>query len=187
MTVTVTVTVNGPNGPGISAGISLCMAVHPNSLANLTPWPKGHTGNRRGRPNSGGSLLEHLDELAAEDEKGDAVYSVGELEAITGDQRSSHTKAMAAQWIILGRTPGFHEKSGKPYCAMLIEMLLDRKVGKPLQSVLVQHTQSDDPETLLAEYHAMIARSPELLSILGDRVPAEALPAVDAPDPIEPV
>ena len=124
------------------------MTVHPNSLANLTPWPKGHSGNRNGRPNSGGSLLEHLDELAAEDAEGNAVYEVQVLRDITVDQRSSHTRAMAAEWIILGRTPGFHEKSGKPYCAMLIEMLLDRKIGKPAQTIHVTKTTLRPPAVI---------------------------------------
>ncbi|MEE9131254.1 MAG: hypothetical protein V3T84_14635 [Phycisphaerales bacterium] len=59
------------------------------------------------------------------------------------------------------------------------DRIMDRTVGKPMQSLLVQHTQSDDPEVLLAELRAAITRSPELLSILGDRLPAEALPAAD--------
>ncbi|MEE9129859.1 MAG: hypothetical protein V3T84_07545 [Phycisphaerales bacterium] len=162
---------------------------HANSLANLRPpWQPGQSGNRKGRPNTGGSLIEYIHELGSESEPGVAKYPLEELEAIGADHRASHTKAMAAQLLVLARTPGFHEKSGKPYCAMLVEMILDRTVGKPVQSVMVQHTQSDDPEVLLAELRAAITRSPELLSILGDRLPAEALPVADveaeAVDPV---
>ena len=150
------------------------------SLANLRPpWKPGQSGNPNGRPNSGHVLIDYVHDLMAEEADGTARYTLEQLEAIGADHRASHPKAMAARLITLARTPGFHEKSGKPYCAVLVDMILDRTVGKPMQSLVVQHTQPDDPDVLLAELRAALIRSPELVNVLGDRLPVEALPAVD--------
>lgn len=131
---------------------------HANSLANLRPpWQQGQSGNRKGRPNTGGSLIEYIHELGSESEPGIAKYPLEELEAISADHRCSHTKAMAAQLLFLARTPGFHEKSGKPYCAVLVEMILDRTVGKPVQSVHVHRTETRSPAAIGADVAAMLA------------------------------
>ena len=141
---------------------------HANSLANLRPpWQQGQSGNRRGRPNTGGSLIEYIHELGSESEPGIAKYPLEDLEKIAADHRVSHTKAMAAQLLFLARTPGFHEKSGKPYCAMLVEMILDRTVGKPVQAVVVHKTETRPPAEVGADLAlalaGVIAARPELL------------------------
>ncbi len=131
---------------------------HANSLANLRPpWQPGQSGNRAGRPNTGGSLIEYIHELGSESEPGIAKYPLEELEAIGADHRVSHTKAMAAQLLFLARTPGFHEKSGKPYCAMLVEMILDRTVGKPVQAVVVHKTEIRPPAEIDADVASVMA------------------------------
>lgn len=166
------------------------MTVHPNSLANLKPpWTQGHSGNRNGRPNSGGSLLEYVDELMAESEPGIGVYSLEELEALTQDQRVSRPKAIAANLIVLASKPGFHTKSGRPYCAVLVDMILDRKVGKPVQAVIVHKTETRDPHEIgvdIAEtLAALITVSPnhlvEALALMepADRLAVAALLPVD--------
>lgn len=146
-----------PNHEPISR-LSLYMP-HPNSLANLCPpWQPGQSGNRKGRPNSGGSLIEYVHELMDESEPGIAKYTLEELNAISADHRVSHPKAIAAQLVTLARTPGFHEKSGKPYCAMLVDMILDRTVGKPVQSVHVHKTETREPAAIGADLDALYAR-----------------------------
>ena len=142
---------------------------HANSLANLRPpWQAGQSGNRAGRPNTGGSLIEYIHELGSESEPGIAKYPLEELKAIGADHRVSHTKAMAAQLLFLARTPGFHEKSGKPYCAMLVELILDRTVGKPVQSVHVHKTEHRPPAEIRADLvetlATMFAAEPGLLA-----------------------
>ncbi len=135
-----------------------------NSLANLRPpWQAGQSGNRAGRPNTGGSLIEYIHELGSESEPGVAKYPLEELEAIGADQRCSHTKAMAAQLIMLARTPGFHEKSGKPYCAMLVDMILDRTVGKPVQAVHVHKTETPVPAEFAATVVDLLAQRADVL------------------------
>ena len=134
--------------------------LHANSLANLRPpWQQGQSGNRRGRPNTGGSLIEYIHELGSEAEPGIAKYPLEELEKIAADHRVSHTKAMAAQLLFLARTPGFHEKSGKPYCAMLVEMILDRTVGKPIQAVHVHKTEHRPPAEIDVDLAELMAKA----------------------------
>ncbi len=165
---------------------------HTNSLANLRPpWQAGQSGNRAGRPNTGGSLIEYIHELGSEAEPGIAKYPLEELEAISADHRVSHTKAMAAQLLFLARTPGFHEKSGKPYCAMLVEMILDRTVGKPVQAVVVHKTEIRPPAAIDADMAELVVQwfasvPPAERARVIEQVQGAALPVIDA-EPVEPV
>ncbi len=96
---------------------------------------------------------------------------------------------MAAQLLFLARTPGFHEKSGKPYCAMLVEMILDRTVGKPVQAVVVHKTETRPPAAIGAD------KAPLLVQAYASLPPAERAsvleqmqamtPAVIDAEPIE--
>ncbi len=66
-----------------------------NSLANLRPpWQPGQSGNRKGRPNTGGSLIEYIHELMDEAEPGVAKYTLEELNALGADHRASHPKSV---------------------------------------------------------------------------------------------
>ncbi|MCZ6709676.1 MAG: hypothetical protein O7B25_04870 [Gammaproteobacteria bacterium] len=81
---------------------------------------------------------------------------------------------MAAQLLFLARTPGFHEKSGKPYCAMLVEMILDRTVGKPVQAVVVHKTEIRPPAAIHADIVALVASEPRLIAeAIAAMAPAE--------------
>lgn len=156
------------------------MTVHANSLANLAPaWQPGESGNRAGRKPIGLSMLEWANELDATNADGTAKYDDDALAEIVADRKAQHSKRFAAQVLIDGHKGGFTD-NGKPYALELYNLLYDRSVGKPVQSVIMHHTQPDDPEVLLAELRAAITRSPELLSLIGDRLPPEALPAVPA-------
>lgn len=151
------------------------MTVHPNSLANLQSWPRGVSGNPHGRPPIGLSYQEWLNALDTHDADGVAKYDQDALEQIRDDPAQCRAKrAAAADLLDMTRTD--YDKA-VPLRANSIDRVSDRTVGRPIQSVMVQHVQPDDPEVLLAELRAAITRSPELLSLIGDRLPAEALPA----------
>ncbi len=162
---------------------------HANSLANLRPpWQPGQSGNRAGRPNTGGSLIEYIHELGSESEPGIAKYPLEELEAIGADHRVSHTKAIAAQLLFLARTPGFHEKSGKPYCAMLVELILDRTVGKPVQSVHVHKTETRPPAAIGSDLAEVVSKAlASLPPAERVRLLAPYMPVDGAAEPIDPV
>lgn len=100
-----------------------------------------------------------------------------EIKTIADDKVRPIFERVAARTLLGALRDGWFK--GRREGADDFDRLMDRTVGKPVQSLLVQHTQPDDPEVLLAELRATLIRSPELLSVLGDRVPAEALPPVD--------
>ena len=101
--------------------------------------------------------MEYVDELMAESEPGVGLYSLEELEAFAADQRVSRPKAIAANLIVLASTQGFHEKSGRPYCAVLVDMILDRTVGKPVQAVVVHKTEIRPPAAIDADIASVLA------------------------------
>lgn len=161
-----------------------------NQFANLIPWQTGKSGNVNGRPNSGWVLLEYVDELMIELEPGVGRYSLADLKGFCADERTSRPKAIAANLIVLASAPGFHEKSGKPYCAVLVDMILDRRVGKPPQTVHVHRTTTRPPAVIGAD------KSPLILQCFASLPPAErpallaqmqalTLPVIDA-EPVDP-
>ena len=117
--------------------------------------------------------MEYVDELMAESEPGVGLYSLEELEAFAADQRVSRPKAIAANLIVLASTQGFHEKSGRPYCAVLVDMILDRRVGKPVQAVVVHKTEIRPPAEIEAELLPLLAKA---LASLSPSQRAELMP-----------
>ncbi len=153
------------------------MAVHPNSLANLgKPYGFGENHNPAGRPSAGLALIEYLNELVIEDEKGLPRYSLDVLKRFSKDEKGSHTKAMAAEMIILARSRGF-DALGKPMAAKLIDMICDRTRGKPLQSVEVTRQPTYSAQELLAASATMLAQSPQLRALIDAQgvIEAEAI------------
>ena len=70
---------------------------HPNSLAALRPWPKGVSGNPRGRPRAGASVADYRNILADKTQ--------AELKAVHDDPKAPQTKRIAAaQLIVAGKT-----------------------------------------------------------------------------------
>lgn len=140
-------------------------------LANLEigRWQPGQSGNPRGRPAAGACYVEWLNAMVGKTE--------AEIQGIADDEALPAHQRMAARTTLRGLSDEYHNQI--PLAANDLDRMSDRTVGKPMQSLLVQHTQSDDPEVLLAELRALLVRRPELLSVLGDRLPVEALPPVD--------
>ncbi len=156
---------------------SRAMAVHPNSLANLGPaWQPGQSGNPNGRVPIGLSYQEWLNVLDTHDADGVAKYDQAALEQIRDDPTQARSKrAAAADLLDMPRTD--YEKA-IPMRANSIDRVSDRTVGRPVQSVMVQHTQPDDPVALREQLRQMLTNEPELCSLLGDLAPVDALPVV---------
>ena len=139
-----------------------------NQFANLRPaYKPGQSGNVNGRPNSAWVLLEYVDELMIEVERGIGKYSMADLRKFAADDRISRPKAIASNLIVLASTPGFHEKSGKPYCAVLVDMILDRKIGKPAQTIHVTKTTLRPPAVIGVD------KAPLVLQCFASIPPAE--------------
>lgn len=95
--------------------------INERSLANLQPaWKTGQSGNPRGRPKIGASILEWVNSF---DENG---TTFAELSGIANDPSEQASKAMAARWLLDAR-------DGRPNVRMRArEEILDRSIGKPI-------------------------------------------------------
>ena len=113
------------------------MAVHPNSLANLTPFAKGHDPRRAvGAPSLGREFTADLNELGRKDDNGDAVYPVDELERIIADPKSAHSKVAAAQEILRMRLAGYDKMERVPKAAdTLNRVWILRKILNQMSTV----------------------------------------------------
>ena len=149
------------------------MAVHANSLANLTTPFAGHGDPRNGHSRSmGASTIEWMNRLD--------IVSTAELERIRDAEVSRdnpHSKAIAAAAILRARTDGF-AKNGAPFAANDVDRLLDRTVGKATQRVEVQQQQIADPAALKLELARLIAEHPEALASMGLVIADNAVPAL---------
>lgn len=66
--------------------------MHPNSLANLQPWQPGQSGNPRGRPNAGASVIEWMNVMVE--------YNRFDLQAVIDDKEAPACKITAARrWL----------------------------------------------------------------------------------------
>ncbi len=150
------------------------MAVHPNSLANLRPpWQPGESGNEAGRKPAGQSILEWINEHATDTE--------AEIKLIAKDASQPIYIRMAAG-AMLGAARQWWTK-GKRDAGDDFDRILDRTIGKPVQSLVVERVQPDDPAVLEQQLRGMLDRSPELAALFGAGAPAvaeaEALPPAD--------
>lgn len=144
----------------------------PAQLKNLIPFKPGVASNNRnlsGRPALGVSYLEWLKVLEEHDpETGIAKYDNDQLVAIRDDPCLCRTKrAAAADLVILPLVD-----RGKA-----LERILDRTIGKPVQSVIVTKAPPLNNLELTDSVNAMLAKlgaSP--IQIVAD------VPALPAPD-----
>lgn len=142
------------------------MAVHPNSLSNLRPpWQPGESGNAAGRKPAGQSILEWINEHASNTE--------AEIKAIANDTSQPIYVRMAAE-AMLGAARKWWTK-GKRDAGDDFDRILDRTIGKPVQSLVVERVQPDDPVVLEQQLRGMLERSPELAALFGAGAPTEAV------------
>ena len=97
----------------------------------------GGSGNPRGRPNCGASIVEWINALAG--------VARSELQSIIDDAAAPVAKVSAARVLIDSATLE-RSKSGTPIAGAEFDRLLDRTVGRPVQQVAltaatcVEHT-----------------------------------------------
>jgi hypothetical protein len=94
------------------------------SLANLRPWRKGQSGNRKGRPAAGLTVIEWYNAMQGK--------TKDKLEAISKDDKQPVTKRLAAdQW--LQTISKAMTTAGVPIRGEAIDRICDRTAGKPTQ------------------------------------------------------
>ena len=146
--------------------------MHPNSLANLKPhhFKKGHDSRRRiGARSAGATIREWWNTLCETDDDGYALYDDEELRCIADDPKESHPKRLAAKEILQAHEEGL-TKFGKRLGADSLDRIMDRTEGKPTQRVVVERTETKDPEELRVRVMELLAKHPELARSLGLQV-----------------
>ena len=173
------------------------MAVHPNSIANLSPpWQPGQSGNPNGRVPIGLSYQEWVNALDTHDANGVAKYTEDELKQIRDDPKQCRAKrAAAADLLDMARTD--YDKA-IPLRANVIDRICDRTVGKPIQAVHVTKTEIRPLAVIGAEKAVLLDKAlaslppAELARLLARHMPVDttaeaiesqpsSLPAPDSP------
>ena len=106
------------------------MATHPNSLANLKPFPPGVSGNPAGRPKAGAVIAEWMDAMAA--------YTPEQLREVMGDPSAPAAKVAAARTWLDGISSD-RNAAGSPIAGAEVDRICDRTDGKPQQRVELKH------------------------------------------------
>jgi hypothetical protein len=135
----------------------------------LRPIQPGQVLNPRGRPAAGAVYIEWMNALA---DRGPA-----ELEKIIADPKSPAAKIMAARDTLEAVTGAvkYHvtEKGTAVPTGELVQpgkardRILDRTVGKPVQSVVVQRVPDREPAEIMEEIRALL-RDPELARLVWE-------------------
>lgn len=164
--------------------------IHPGMMPY---WQPGQTGNPRGRPRGGASIVQWCGVFMEEPKYGGPTG----LLAIAYEARHGETQAkqIAARRVLRARRMRW-SRSGTPLAHADLEGILDRDLGKPKQQVeletrvvSVADTTAElgaiheaDPRLVLDVIAAMVERIPGLRLALLERL-SPALPAGDASPP----
>ena len=132
-------------------------------LAAIKPhsWQPGQSGNPNGRKTLGACLNECVNSMRGK------TYT--EVQRIAKDKDEPIERRGAAKRVMGLLKDGYHGHI--PLAGNDFDRIMDRTVGKPVQSLLVQHSQSDDADALTEQIRQMLARDPELCRVLGEQAP----------------
>ncbi len=157
---------------------NIVQATMPHDIAEFKgPFKPGFDPRRHiGAPALGREITAYWNQLGAENEDGTAKYPVAALKKIVKDKNSPHAKVMAAEDMLRARSKGYDIQGRIPKAANSMERILDRTVGKPVQSVVVAQVDTRDPNQLKAELLAMIEQRPELRKFLESLGASHVLP-----------
>ena len=133
-------------------------------------WPKGVSGNPRGRPNAGAAYREWLNQMEG--------WTEAEIRAVADDPDEPASKRQAARSHLRALEDGRYH--AVPLAANDLDRICDRTDGKPTQRVEVACVDRD-PEEVRAELAALLAANPGLAEYVADMLPVgfQVLPAGD--------
>lgn len=144
-----------------------CETIAGRNGGTLRPWPKGVSGNPRGRPKLGLTILEHYNAIGDAMERG--AMTVADLDTII-DSDPNGNRRIAASSYKRAMSTGYHNAT--PLAANDLDRIMDRTAGKPTQRVEV--VQADrDPETILRDLEAILSNEPRLAAEIARALPPE--------------
>jgi len=137
--------------------------MHPNSLANLNHFKKGHDSRRRiGARSAGATIREWWNILCETDEDGYTLYDDQELRCIADDPKEAHPKRLAAKEILQAHEEGL-TKFGKRLGAESLDRIMDRTEGKPVQMLHVQQEKLPTPDEAMDAFLRFLHEHPDVL------------------------
>lgn len=168
---------------------------------NLKPFQKGHTSNSpskfvAGHPQGRRSVLQSLNDLLMVHPNGDAAYSVEALEKIVSNPKETPARILSARRILSACRDGTRyvkDKHGNVFPAGSdpepgrdFDRIVDRLEGKP--TVRIEH--EDGPRRTESEVKTellrLVAKHPELMSIMQNRILDDGDSGTDDEDHISP-
>jgi hypothetical protein len=136
----------------------------------LQMWPKGVSGNPRGRPNAGAAYREWLNQMEG--------WTEAEIRAVADDPDEPASKRQAARSHLRALEEGRYH--AVPLAANDLDRICDRTDGKPTQRLEVARVERD-PDQIQADLAALLAANPELVEDIAAMPPVDlrALPVAD--------
>lgn len=144
---------------------------HPNSLANLRPFPPGQSGCPGGSRRGGAWISEWVNTMLGENDDGTGRYTNADLDSVLADDAAPLAKKVAAVIVLNSLKTGENWVIGKggellsarmdPGPGIERERIMDRIEGKPVQHVKVTQ-QAPTLDSLEAELRAMCDQDPTL-------------------------
>lgn len=146
------------------------------SMANLRMFAPGQSGNPAGRKPGGAFVEEALSSLLSVNADGSPHYSEEEIRAMAMDANTPPAwKAAAHRVLLVIRDPSKFIKDRRgnvryagadPECGKAFAQIMDRLVGKPVQTVHATHQTIKSPEQIHAEIVAMLSKSPAMVRLM---------------------
>ena len=148
--------------------------MHPNSLANLTPFAPGQCGNPRGRPSAGMSIREWMNQFVAND------LTKADLIVIAEDEEQPVAQRVAAQSLLACLEHEWHHAQHLGLKAA--STIMDYTDGRPVQRIEVERTQYRPPDEVFAEIRVLLTEDPSLLDLVLKTAP-EVHRVIDSSNP----
>ena len=151
---------------------------HPASRAALVPFTGANDPRRHcGAPSFGREITSAMNHLASEDDQGQALYTEEDLKKIIADVRAPHSRVIAAREILRARLGTFDKIGRIPQSSDSLERILDRTLGRPVQTIRVQAEPARPAAEIKQEIAALIADDPALSGLVREMSP----PALESP------
>lgn len=146
-----------------------CETIPGRNGGTLRPWPKGVSGNPRGRPKLGLTIIEHYNAIGDAMER--STMTVADLDTIIETDPNGNRRIAASSYKRAMGT-GYHNAT--PLAANDLDRIMDRTAGKPTQRLEIAQDEPD-PAQMLAQMRAILSRRPDLAKRVAEALPLQVV------------